>query len=322
MKRIKLEAGSAVYHCIGRINGGAMLLGDEEKEYFRKLMWKSADFYGVEILTYCVMSNHVHLLLRLSEVVSTSDKELCRRMNNYYGRTEVWAQVAVDEFARDGRLSSGIRKILVSRMGDVSQFMRTLKQRFSTWYNNKHERFGTLWAERFKSVLVQDSSEALQTVAMYIDLNPVRAGIVEDPKDYRFCGYAEAVAGKKLARMGILGFHGRTNWRKAHAEYRCTMMVYAGEANSADKAVLDRESILEVLKNGGHLEPAEVLRLRLRYFSDGLVFGSREYVNGIFEEFRDRFGPSRTTGARVMRGIGSMLGDLTTARDLRVRLLG
>ena len=322
MKRIKPEAGSAVYHCIGRINGGARLLGDVEKEYFRKLMWRVADFSGVEVLSYCLMSNHVHLLLRLPEVGSITDKELCRRMSNYYGRTEVWAQMAQEDFSGKGSLSPDIRKILVSRMGDVSQFMRTLKQRFSTWYNRKHERFGTLWAERFKSVLVQDSSEALQTVAMYIDLNSVRAGIVEDPKDYRFCGYAEAVASKKLARQGILEFHGTRNWRKAHAEYRCTMMVYAGDAISEDKAVLDRESILKVLKSGGHLEVAEVLRLRLRYFSDGLVFGSREYVDGIFEEFRDRFGPNRTTGARAMRGIGSLLGDLTTARDLRVRVVG
>jgi len=41
-------------------------------------------------------------------------------------------------------------------------------------------------------VLVEDTAEAVSTVAMYIDLNPVRAGLVEDAKDYRFCGYAEA----------------------------------------------------------------------------------------------------------------------------------
>ena len=100
------------------------------------------------------------------------------------------------------------------------------------------------------------------------------------------------------------------------------MMVYAGDVNHSDEAVLDRESILKVLKNGEHLEPAEVLRLRLRYFSDGLVFGSQKYVDGIFEEFRDRFGSSRKTGARAMREIGSLLGDLAIARDLRVRAVG
>jgi len=55
-----------------------------------------------------------------------------------------------------------------------------------------------LWTERFKSVLVEDSIEAVGMLARYIDLNPVRAGLVEDPKDYRFCGCA--VAGCSLAR--------------------------------------------------------------------------------------------------------------------------
>jgi putative transposase len=72
--------------------------------------------------------------------------------------------------------------------------MKTLKQRFSVWYNRNHRRYGTLWADRFKSVLVEGSGNPLQTMAAYIDLNPVRAGIVEDPKEYRFSGYAEAVA--------------------------------------------------------------------------------------------------------------------------------
>ena len=61
---------------------------------------------------------------------------------------------------------------------------------------------GTLWEERFKSVLVEDG-HAARTMAAYIDLNPVRAGMVDDPKDYRWCSYAEAVAGKKRAREGL-----------------------------------------------------------------------------------------------------------------------
>ena len=58
--------------------------------------------------------------------------------------------------------------------------------------------------ERFKSVLVEGKGNPLQTMAAYIDLNPVRAGLVGDPKDYRFCGYAEAVAGNRLAKAGLV----------------------------------------------------------------------------------------------------------------------
>ena len=58
-------------------------------------------------------------------------------------------------------------------------------QRFTMWYNHNYGRVGTLWSERFKSTLVEGKRFTLQIVAAYIDLNPVRAGIVRDPKQYR-----------------------------------------------------------------------------------------------------------------------------------------
>ncbi|MFT5188909.1 MAG: hypothetical protein ACI9DF_001628 [Verrucomicrobiales bacterium] len=75
--------------------------------------------------------------------------------------------------------------------------MRELKQRFTQRYNKKAKRKGPLWDERFKSVLLENDKTVLLTMAAYIDLNPVRAGLVNDPKDYRWSGYGEAVAGNK-----------------------------------------------------------------------------------------------------------------------------
>jgi len=57
--------------------------------------------------------------------------------------------------------------------------------------------------DRYKSVQVEDSETAVRTMAAYIDLNPVRAGMVEDPKDYRWSGFGEAVAGGQSARAGL-----------------------------------------------------------------------------------------------------------------------
>jgi putative transposase len=89
------------------------------------------------------------------------------------------------------------------RMYDISIFIKELKGRFAQWYNRRHGRYGVLWADRFKSVLLE-AGEALATVAAYIELNPVRAGLCADPKDYRYCGYAEALAkGSSLAWQGI-----------------------------------------------------------------------------------------------------------------------
>jgi putative transposase len=98
-----------------------------------------------------------------------------------------------------------MRERLMRRMNDLSEFMHELKQRFTEWYNATHGRKGggTFWSDRFKSVLVEGRCKPLSTVAAYIDLNPVRAGMVEDPKDYRWCGYAAGLSGVGLARDGI-----------------------------------------------------------------------------------------------------------------------
>jgi putative transposase len=94
------------------------------------------------------------------------------------------------------------REKLRRRMGDVSVFMRELKQRFAIWYNHKHRNQGTIWSDRFKSVIVEPSREAMVKVAAYIDLNPVRAELVSDPAEYRFCSYAAALGGEKQVRAG------------------------------------------------------------------------------------------------------------------------
>ncbi len=49
-------------------------------------------------------------------------------------------------------------------------------QRFSQWFNRRHDRVGRLWESRFKSVLLEGSRETLIKVAAYVDLNAVRAG--------------------------------------------------------------------------------------------------------------------------------------------------
>ena len=65
-RRLTGEFGNCShFHVMSRVAGGAMLFGDEEKEAFRLLMWRMAKFSGVEILTYCVMGNHFHLLIRI-----------------------------------------------------------------------------------------------------------------------------------------------------------------------------------------------------------------------------------------------------------------
>jgi putative transposase len=313
--RIKVANLVAVYHCITRIVGEEYLLDDPCKETFRCYMWQQAEFAGLQILTYCLMTNHVHILVRVPAPKEVSDSELLERVQALYGPEARETLRLREDLERGGRIPRKIRERLLRRMGDVSAFMKELKQRFSRWYNEGHDRFGTLWAERFKSVLVEDNSEALRTVAAYIDLNSMRAGLAGDPKDYRFCGYAEALAGNARARAGLLSVMGAADWAKGAAEYRMRLYVEGGKAGESGKAVFDRAEILKVLREQGVIGVGEALRLRIRYFGDGLVLGSEEYVEGIFREFRSHFGPKRRTGARKLRGLPFV--ELRTLRDLK-----
>ena len=70
-------------------------------------------------------------------------------------------------------------------MHDLSELMKGFMQRFTQWFNRSRQRTGGLWEDAFKSVLVEDGVAA-RTMAAYIDLNPVRAGIVTDPAEYRW----------------------------------------------------------------------------------------------------------------------------------------
>lgn len=323
MRIARLKASSeqsAVYHCISRVVGGQFLLDDLGKEKLAEILFKLGAFCGIEVITYCLMSNHVHLLLRVPSRRDLSDEELLQRLEGFYGKEGVLTVLARTDLQSRGGIDAALRQSLLERMGELSAFMKEFKQRFSRWYNRHSGRFGTLWAERFKSVLVEDSPGAVRTVAAYIDLNPVRAGLVQDPKDYRFCGYSRALAGNKALRSGLMSCLTPGVWSEAAAEYRMSLFVTAGSSGRGGQVSLDRETILAELKRGGKLSVGQILRVRVRHMTDGLVLGSKEFVNEVFAQHREKFGAQRKDGARKIRGVP--LDEIRVLRDLQVRTLG
>ena len=200
-KRLLIDDQVAIYHIVTRTTCQQFLFGPEEREVFCNLLMKQAGFSGVEVLSYCVMSNHVHLLLQINPDAKPSDPEMLRRYENYYGTEKVpLSAYSVSELkailTEGGPTADKERARVLARMNDLPAFMRELKQRFSIWYNHKHENTGTIWSARYKSLIVENSPETLTRVAAYIDLNPIRAGIVTDPKDYRWCSYSAGLAGQ------------------------------------------------------------------------------------------------------------------------------
>ena len=327
--RVKVD-GTGCYHVVSRIVDRAFKLDDAEKEIFRRMMRKAEAFSGVRVLTYAIMSNHFHVLVEVPERGEVGEAELLRRMTVLYGDANVAARVLQwAEWRKNGaaHLADAERDRLLARMGDVSAFVKTLKQRYTMSYNARHQRSGTLWEERFKSVLVENGESAKAAVAAYIDLNPVRAKLVADPKDYRWSGYGEASGGGKAAREGIMAAHDSRHyeqsgaWRHVSARYRALLYAEGEERRAAYGGQVVRKGIATaeadmVLERGGKLPLPEILRCRVRYFTDGMVIGGKEFVERVFNENRGLFGPKRKDGARKMR-FGEW-GGLRTVRALRV----
>lgn len=343
--RLILDGGGC-YHCISRVVDRQFIFGATEKEVFRATMRSLEAFLGVRVLTYCLMSNHFHLLVEVPDsgaIEQLDEGSLRRRLPLLYRGKDLLAVIdELDRAQAHAQSSSGSRAWLdevlaryQARMGNLSVFFKELKARFSFWYNGHNDRCGTLWESRFKSVVVEGDELALMTVAAYIELNPVRAGLVADPKDYRWCGYAEAVAGRKPARRNLMAMHGITrawqgralSWKEVGPAYRVHLFGKGerrlGDARtgSGARAGFDPDVVEEVAeKRAGKLPIHVVMLNRVRYFCDGAVLGSPEFVEATFEEHRQHFGENRKSGARLMRGADWK--GLATMRDLRKAVFG
>ena len=322
--KVAAETGEAVYHCLSRTVNGERLFDEPDREILRRQLWQVADYCGLEILTYAILSNHFHVLVRVPQKVPIADAELLRRYQALYPKPTKYQvarlEVIRQELATDRPEAQRWRRRQQALMGDLSPFMKLVKQRFSIWFNRRHRRFGTLWAERFKSVLLEPTGRTLITVAAYIDLNCVRAGLADDPKDYRFCGYAEAVAGREAPRHGLISVLGEAGWEAAHAVYRQLLFGTAAEAREHGDTIT-AEALDRVLAAGGRLPLASVLRCRLRYFTDGAVLGGRAFVESQLAVYRARTGRRARTGARLLPPFADW-GELATLRGLRRRAFG
>ena len=199
---------------------------------------------------------------------------------------------------------------------DVSVWTKEVKQRFSKWLNKRREAAATYRMEKFKSVLVQDG-EALRTMALYIDLNPVRAGISGEPAEYRWSGYAAAAGGSKAEQAGLCEVMGREadEWKESAAVYRGWLFTAGVAVRGDDGKVLRRGVAAEeseaVMKAGGRMPLGQALGLRMRRMTDGLVLGSQAWVEEVYAAYREQFGRKRKVGARPLRG---MDGGMCTLR--------
>ena len=164
MRRPRLKAppdlAPACYHCVSRVVDRRRVLGEEEKEVFLRFMRLYERLYGLRVLTFCLMSNHFHILVevpaRPRDEELPSDEQLVSLVRQTKGKSEAhWLGVWLKKWREtgNGAAAEAERARYFRRMWDLSEFMKVLKQRFTQWFNGRHKRRGTLWEDRFRSVL-------------------------------------------------------------------------------------------------------------------------------------------------------------------------
>jgi REP element-mobilizing transposase RayT len=281
--RLKMKGEPAVYHVISRTTLEGFVLGDVEKDRLVGLMRWLSEFYFAEVLGFSIMGNHFHALTRMHPEGGYSDEVIKARYQRRYGK------VKASEL--DGEQIRNLRR----KMADLSEYIKEIKQAFSRYYNKLHGKKGYFWAERFKSVIVENGETLINCLA-YIDLNPVRAGLVKRPEDYRWCSLGYHVQTGNRGRFLSLDFglveFGVKSARERLRNYR--RFVY-------EKAGL--EGLEKERKRDFELGKVDRFMLRTRYFTDSGIIGSKAYVSNLYLIFKHHYTSRREKVPKRIAGL-------------------
>jgi REP element-mobilizing transposase RayT len=262
------------------------VLGDVEKDFLLNLIKRLSRLYFAEIIGFTIMGNHIHILCRMHLGSEYTDKEIKKRYKEFFKG---------DEDNKNRELTDGQVAFYRTKWEDLSEFIKDVKQGFSRFYNKRNHRRGFFWSERFKSVIV-DNGETLINCLAYIDLNPVRAKIVEKPEDYRWSSIGYHVQrnnedGFLSLDFGLTEFgHKSPSERLSH--YRRFLYEKGGIV------YIEKERDREF-----KLNEWDRFQYRTRYFIDSGVIGSKEFVDRIYQQFKHYFTCKKEKRPKPIKGL-------------------
>jgi len=177
------------YHCITRCVRRALLLGDgplDRKNWIEQRLQELAEIFAVAVGGFAVLDNHLHLLVRLDPDVASgwSAEEVVRRWGRLFPpRDRSRRAVAVsDQWVQEKLQDAAWIARTRQRLQSLSWLMKCLKEPLARMANRQDQTRGAFFEGRFKSVAILDE-ESLLAVCVYIDLNPVAAGIAPTPEE-------------------------------------------------------------------------------------------------------------------------------------------
>jgi REP element-mobilizing transposase RayT len=285
---------STVYHVMSRTALDGFPLGDVEKDFMLDLIRRYAALYLVEILGFCLMGNHFHILVRVIPEYKFTDNEILKRYGDFYGDERIFSDSLVPS--------------LRLKLSNLSEFMREIKVGFARFYNRRHHRRGYFWGDRFKSVIVENGETLINCLA-YIDLNPLRAGLVERPEQYRWnsLGYHVQTNNKDNFLSTDFGLKEFNFKSKKERIKRYRRYVYeAGALNQPEKGnvkVIEDKVLAKERRREFELSKSDRFRYRTRYFTDSGIIGSKEFVSANYGRFKHLFMSQKDKIPKPVKGL-------------------
>ena len=192
----------AVQRCVRRgfLCGKDVMTGksfEYRRAWIRERMEFLASVFAIDCLTYTVLSNHLHVVLRSRPDVvrEWSDDEVARRWLRLYPQRRDAQKQPMEPEPHEISMITGDKKRLTEvrqRLSDVSWWMRCLAEKIARQANKDDQCTGRFWEGRYKAQLILDEPSLLACAA-YVDLNPVRAAIAKTPEDSEFTGAKDRI---------------------------------------------------------------------------------------------------------------------------------
>lgn len=199
------------YHCIARCVRRSFLCGKDKytgKDFNHRRQWLVDQFkfqteiFCIEVAAYAVMNNHYHLVLFIDaeKAENLSDKQIAMRWTQLFH-----GPLLIQRFIQEHALTDAEQLTVVDivalwrkRLMDISWFMRVLNEHIARRANEEDNCKGRFWEGRFRSQALLDD-HALLSCMMYVDLNPVRAGIAGGLEDSDFTSIQDRIRDQKTS---------------------------------------------------------------------------------------------------------------------------
>ena len=176
---------------------------EHRRQWIRDRLEFLASIFGVDCLTYSIMNNHIHLVLRSRpDVVETWSREeiarrwlkLCPQRKTADGQPAKPTDAELNSIVNDSRRVAELRR----RLSDISWWMGRLCEKIARQANREDQCTGRFWEGRYKAQLLLDEASLL-ACAVYVDLNPIRAALAKTPETSNYTGAKDRIDDLVLA---------------------------------------------------------------------------------------------------------------------------